>query len=115
MKAKVFNKFQTLRQKIRSFRNFIDKFKRLILETEKILNNKIRKTLYKKALKKKLILVSINIDNNASFEVYKTQLITINNHLTQYKSNFNEITYNAISKTEYSDSALESTGGNIIK
>ena len=81
IRAKTLNKLQTFRQGTWNFRNFIDEFKRFILETGKILDNKIKKALYKKALKKKLALISMDIDSNTSFEIYKIQLITINDYL----------------------------------
>ena len=75
----------------------------------------MKKALYEKTLKKELVLIFMNIDSNASFKVYKTQFIVINDYLTQYKFNFNEIVYSAILKTEYSGPALESIGNNIMK
>ena len=71
IKTKTFSKFQTFRQKIWNFYNFINKFKKFILKVERTLNNKIKKALYKKILKKKLALIFINIDSNASFKIYK--------------------------------------------
>ena len=71
IKIKALNKFQIFRQRIRNFRNFINKFKRLVLKTGEMLNNKIKKVLYKKILKKELALISMDIDNNANFEVYR--------------------------------------------
>ena len=52
IKTKIFNKFQTFRQKTQNFHNFINEFERLVLKAKKTLNNKIKKTLYKKTLKK---------------------------------------------------------------
>ena len=80
-----------------------------------MLDNEIKKVLYEKALKKELALVFMGIDNNVSFEAYRIQLIVINDHLTQYKSNFNEIVYSIILKTEYFGPVLESTGDNIME
>ena len=80
-----------------------------------MLNNKIKKILYKKILKKELVLIFINIDNNISFKVYKTQFIIINDRLMWYKFNFNGVVYSAILKTEYSDPALKSTRNDIIE
>ena len=80
-----------------------------------MLDNKIKKVLYKKILKKELALTSIDIDSNANFEAYKTQLIMINDCLIWYKSNFNKITYSTTLKIEYSGLALESTGGDIME
>ena len=90
IKTKTLNKLQIFRQRTRSFCNFINKFKKFVLKAEETLDNKIRKTLYKKILKKELVLASMNIDNNINFKTYRTQFITINDHLTQYKSNFKE-------------------------
>ena len=82
MRTKALNKLQIFRQRTRNFCNFIDEFKRLVLETGKTLDDKIKKALYEKALKKKLALTSIGIDSNTSFEIYKTQLIVIDDCLT---------------------------------
>ena len=115
IKTKTLNKLQTFRQRTWNFHNFINKFKRLILKAKKILNNKIKKALYEKILKKELILVFINIDNNTNFKAYRTQLIAIDDRLTQYKFNFNKIVYSAILKIKYSDPVLKSIEDNIIK
>ena len=66
-------------------------------------------------MKKKLVLISMDIDSNVNFKVYRTQLIIIDDYLMWYKSNFNRIIYNIILKIEYSGPVLKLTGGNIIK
>ena len=68
IKAKALSKLQTLRQGIRSFCNFIDEFERFVLEAGETLDDKIKKALYKKALKKELVLIFIGIDSNLSFD-----------------------------------------------
>ena len=80
-----------------------------------MLNNEIKKILYKKILKKELVLISMSIDSNISFKAYKTQFITIDDHLMWYKFNFNGVIYNTILKTEYSGPALKSTRNDIIE
>ena len=72
MRTKTFNKFQIFKQETWNFCNFINKFKKFVLKAEKTLNNKIKKALYKKILKKELVLISMDIDSNTSFEAYRT-------------------------------------------
>ena len=52
LRVKAFNKLHIFKQKIRSFRNFINEFERLVLEARRIFNNNIKKNLYKKVLNK---------------------------------------------------------------
>ena len=115
LRVKAFNKLHIFKQKIRSFRNFINEFERLVLEARRIFNNNIKKNLYKKVLNKWLINAVLDIDNTLNFKTYKVCFIVINDYITRFNNNYKKFLFGTILKSEYIKPAIKSAKKDIIK
>ena len=84
------------------------------MEAGRFLDNKIKKSLYKKILNSCLIIIVLSIDDIGTFKTYKTRLTAINNHIIRYNINHKGFPFEILLKSETMSLIIELVKKDII-
>ena len=79
-----------------------------------MLDDELKKSLYKKIINKQLVQTALSIDGTGTFQTYKVWLMALDNHITQYNNNHKGFLFILVSKPVVLESIIKPVKEEVI-